>query len=820
VQRAQSLQAGGGGATRKLPAMNSDPAEHSGGGEELSMGVDASNALREKLGLKPLREGASLKEKEIQSRQKEAQDERQRAEREVEVEARLEKMRNKRLLRTELQGASVAEKLQQGGEKAATAGFADWVSHSRGLDKERELAKKREAELEAQDKAAEYTGADVAGMTVAHDVGDMRDGESIIMTLKDSSILHEENGDVSMNDEADAMENVNMAEADRTKQRLDTKKKKAFARYQDALAGEESGAMDGGAVLPHYDDIDPVTGEARKQAASTASFTLGEQGAEQDAKRAKLEAIKAKLAKGTGGVRTGAAAQSVDVSMQKTAATDFYSATEMTQFAKPKEKKRRKVRKKKKKKSSLADELEPLEDQGAEDRGSRKDAAKARRDAEQDAKAAATKSRGWENAAAKAEELARHVAGDSDHDGDSAAMILDEEEDAEMQKALARARRLTSKNESSQSLGLASVKAQVEATKAKDELSASAGGDDGGEDLEFTVTGEFCKAISTDHLRKKRKAEDDDLDQDSDEDSDEDGEEGAAAAAAAAAASGESGTRATGGWTSDKAEKKPKADDDDENENQQDLDGALEAEPMAAKGMAAALALARSKGMLRDAEEQKLFGRSNDMKGQRTQEADEKKLQAKLREETEKEAAKSGRGRDDERRRSDRDSDSSRGGDRRGRDERDAGHTSGRPAASMGPPPVARPRQGNLDDVARIDELMKAKAATRQILYADENGRKLSTKQAFRQLAHQFHGITPGKKKIEKQMRLEAEEQKMHEMSVVDTPLNSSTALHKEQERSGKAFINLDAKKVSEKEMKRLKKRAARAAEKAAKANA
>ena len=109
-----------------------------------------------------------------------------------------------------------------------------------------------------------------------------------------------------MNDQDDAMENVNMAEADRTKERLETKKKKAFARYQDALAGEESGAMDGGAVLPHYDDIDPVTGEAKKPASSTTSFTLGEQGAEQDAKRAKLEAIKAKLAKGTGGVRTGA----------------------------------------------------------------------------------------------------------------------------------------------------------------------------------------------------------------------------------------------------------------------------------------------------------------------------------------------------------------------------------------------------------------------------------------------------------------------------------------------------------------------------------
>ena len=42
--------------------MNPDPTEHTGGGEELSMGVDASNELRAKLGLKPLRTGKSLKE--------------------------------------------------------------------------------------------------------------------------------------------------------------------------------------------------------------------------------------------------------------------------------------------------------------------------------------------------------------------------------------------------------------------------------------------------------------------------------------------------------------------------------------------------------------------------------------------------------------------------------------------------------------------------------------------------------------------------------------------------------------------------------------
>ena len=40
-----------------------------------------------------------------------------------------------------------------------------------------------------------------------------------------------------------------------------------MAYYQDALADADSGAMEGqGGVLSHYDDIDPVTGEARKAA--------------------------------------------------------------------------------------------------------------------------------------------------------------------------------------------------------------------------------------------------------------------------------------------------------------------------------------------------------------------------------------------------------------------------------------------------------------------------------------------------------------------------------------------------------------------------
>ena len=44
-----------------------------------------------------------------------------------------------------------------------------------------------------------------------------------------------------------------------------------------------------------------------------------------------------------------------------------------------------------------------------------------------------------------------------------------------------------------------------------------------------------------------------------------------------------------------------------------------------------------------------------------------------------------------------------------------------------------------------------------------------------------FH--VQGKKKIEKQMRLDEEDKKMHEMSVVDTPMQSTKAMVAEQVR-------------------------------------
>jgi hypothetical protein len=67
------------------------------------------------------------------------------------------------------------------------------------LSKEEALAKKREEELNAQDEAAaEYSSKDLDGLTVTHNAADIAAGETVIMTLKDSTVLSERDGDVEV----------------------------------------------------------------------------------------------------------------------------------------------------------------------------------------------------------------------------------------------------------------------------------------------------------------------------------------------------------------------------------------------------------------------------------------------------------------------------------------------------------------------------------------------------------------------------------------------------------------------------------------------
>lgn len=47
-----------------------------------------------------------------------------------------------------------------------------------------------------------------------------------------------------------------------------------------------------------------------------------------------------------------------------------------------------------------------------------------------------------------------------------------------------------------------------------------------------------------------------------------------------------------------------------------------------------------------------------------------------------------------------------------------------------------------------------------KLVYRDDSGRELNTKEAFKHLSHQFHGLGPGRAKVEKRLRKEKEEQK------------------------------------------------------------
>eukprot|EP01052_Picozoa_sp_SAG31_P010346 SAG31_NODE_565_length_14056_cov_22.573189_5_plen_763_part_00 len=750
--------------------------------QELSLTVKDTNALREKLGLKPLRL-TNDKDDAIRQRQKEQADADRKLQNEIDIESRIDQMRNARLLKQEIDGPTLAQKLAAQGHVAAAASMADWVSHSRIVEKERQLATKRAAELDALDDAAAYTEKDLSGLTVEHDANDIGEGETVIMTLKDSTILREEDGDVEMNEDADALENVNMAENDRTKERLELKKKKAFARYSDALAdGDESGALGGGAVLPHYDEV--IDGQTKS---SKQQFTLGEEGAEEDAKRKKLEEIRAKLAKGD-----VAAAEvgkkrvvSVDEPMQRNVGTDYYTQAEMTQFKKPKEKKRRKVRKKKK---GLLDELVPV-DGGNNDRGSRGDAAKAKRDADAATKAVELKKYGYENAMAKATEQSKHLVDDVEFD-----LGINEDDDPELQKSLARVKNLTAKNPGDVA---ETLKARINVI----EKTVPAGGDDGGDlmivysnndggSLTFTETGEFCKGISTEHLKKRRKVETMDS-EDEDAGADDEDEEPESA------------------WTTSTMEVLVKDETEEQpTEECDDVDGGIEAEPVVARGLAATLDLARSKGMLQELDAR--HGRTNDMK---TQIIQERQLKKKAEFEVKKKAdlhqkspsASAGGRADNERRDRDR-RDRERERDRRERRSRSRSRDRDTATGTVEPAQLQRPRQGDLKDVDRIDAMMRNRDQV-DIKYHDAYGRKLSSKEAFRQLCHQFHGIVPGKAKTEKDLRKMEEEKKLSLMGLTDTPLNAMQALSAEQQKAGKAFINLDAKKVSEKEMKKLQKK-------------
>jgi len=77
-----------------------------------------------------------------------------------------------------------------------------------------------------------------------------------------------------------------------------------------------------------------------------------------------------------------------------------------------------------------------------------------------------------------------------------------------------------------------------------------------------------------------------------------------------------------------------------------------------------------------------------------------------------------------------------------------------------------------------------------KIEHRDEFGRKLTQKEAFRQLNYHFHGFGPGKKKQEKRLK-EMEQQNRALSSKGKTDTGTMKSLVRAQEATGQAFITV-----------------------------
>ena len=193
----------------------------SNAGGEVSMSLEETNRVREKLGMKPLRQGESDRDK---------------ARREVEETERAARAADAKEAETAALAAKIAaakekrtmEQRNRSTKQLGEAAAADdddmmaWVNKSRKIEEKRRKEERRKAEelarkLAEQDDEAEesegddiYGGKDLAGLRVRHGLEEVNEGETMILTLKDSSILDDKLQGI--NEEEDELENVNVAQ--------------------------------------------------------------------------------------------------------------------------------------------------------------------------------------------------------------------------------------------------------------------------------------------------------------------------------------------------------------------------------------------------------------------------------------------------------------------------------------------------------------------------------------------------------------------------------------------------------------------------------
>eukprot|EP00198_Chlamydomonas_reinhardtii_P008192 XP_001697529.1 predicted protein [Chlamydomonas reinhardtii] len=174
---------------------------------EVSLSIEETNKLRISLGLKPLRLDSEPSQANKERQNHEAKKQQEAAAQAQELRKKLEAAREKRLMDAKLKATK-------------TLGAAD------GDDGDGDMA----AWDDEDDEEGGYKADQLAGLKVRHDLGEVMEGETVIVTLADKSLLDEQ-GNLREGDSGDELENtLLMAAFSKPKKKKEKKERRIRAR--------------------------------------------------------------------------------------------------------------------------------------------------------------------------------------------------------------------------------------------------------------------------------------------------------------------------------------------------------------------------------------------------------------------------------------------------------------------------------------------------------------------------------------------------------------------------------------------------------------
>lgn len=677
---------------------------------DASLSIDETNKLRAKLGLKPL--ALSDNKKELGTKEEPLVAETINPvliKQQKEIREKLAALKEKRIQNQKL------GKVKTLAEDDWLDDTCAWVERSRSLAKEKELAEKRAKLLEemdqefgvsslveeefAQTRNDAYTSRDLKGLKVQHKVDSFNEGQTVILTLQDKGVLEEEE---------DVLVNVGMVDKEKAEKNVELKKKKPdYKPYEEEESVDDMVTFKAHSVLSKYDE--EIDGEKKKSfRLNTGGFADGERERELQAMR---EALRNQ-------------AQSLEMPALNIA-SEYYTPQEMVGFKKTK----RRVKKiRKREKVTVADEL-ALDDTRSTDFGSRS-RGRGRKQLEEEGKEIKEEEEEEEedNDEEKKEErklpsnipqmsddirmAEMDISDEDDFTPPEPAVIEEDEAEQELQKQLAKQRKLKQKQLLKDS-----------GEKVAEQIKELAKGDNDNDpekrnNIVFNATSEFCRTlgdIPTYGLSGNREDQEDIMDFEQEEEKDD-------------AGGSDSDMDENVGWSTVNL---------DEEQKQPDFSTAsatiLDEEPIVNSGLAAALLLCKNKGLL-DTQMQKV-ARVRAPKGALPN--DNYCIEDKM-------------GFDD--------------------------------------------KYSRREEYRGFTQDFKEKDAYKpdvKIEYVDESGRKLTPKEAFRQLSHRFHGKGSGKMKTERRMKKLEEEALLKKMSSSDTPLGTVALLQEKQKSQKTPYIVL-----------------------------